>query len=841
MKNWLFILLAAVCFPENLLATEPDERVARTRVSIVEDRWYINDKVLNPGTVAEGLLMNVRMVNAVFEDKQIGNPGSGLAPSVNTDQFIDHIPQYKKVGVNAFTISLQGGHPGYEGAINSAYDPEGGLRDDYMERVERVIKACDELGLVVILSCFYQRQSSLEGKEAIYRAIENTAEWLRQKAFGNVVLEIANEYKHGGFLKWKDGDWLRSEAAQIELIQKAKAKYPALYISTSGMGDGSYAVSLAEAVDFITIHFNNTPLEKYRARIDILKKYGKPLICNEDDKVGKVGADALLHAVKNGCGWGYMNIKTNQSYPFRFQGTDDDPEVYEMFRVVTHSDHITDNLSSNRLAVTIAYPTDGAIFDLGREIPVQVSAIYPDTTKKYEVVLHLNGNNVSNGRNKRFSITPDTAGIHILQAFLRDSEGNEWARSPQVDFLVRDQDAASPTYFPPPDSLGGWRELKDPAEIREKTGIDLNYLDKAYDFVKTTSKNGGLLVLYDGWLIYERYFGKGHRDAVPNLASCGKSFTSMAVGILMEQHPDLFPDGLEQKVMRKGYFPSSIFPLPDPAMKDIRLGELLAFTAGIRGNNPVYVYGEEKQIDPVGPDGWQALVDDYVIGKKDGFMGKTPFTTKSLWCKPGEGYSYATASIHLASIMLRHIAGMELEEFIDLHLARWLEWGRWGFGYRNHKEITHTPGGGGIALRATDMLRAGYLLLNGGRWHERQVVPADFVSHSSKRSPFNPHYPYSLQFSVNTDGNWPSLPRDAYWKSGSGGHCLYIIPSLKLVIWKLGGRDDQYSAENTGIPQPPLAEQVNSSWPNSSTVTTSQEATVRTLELIIEGFTKTGK
>src|SRR5690606_3888520 len=113
MKNWLFILLAAVCFPENLLATEPDERVARTRASIVEDRWYINDKVLKPGTVAEGLRMNVRMVNAVFEDKQIGNPGSGLAPSVNTDQFIDHIPRYEKVGVNAFTISLQGGHPGY--------------------------------------------------------------------------------------------------------------------------------------------------------------------------------------------------------------------------------------------------------------------------------------------------------------------------------------------------------------------------------------------------------------------------------------------------------------------------------------------------------------------------------------------------------------------------------------------------------------------------------------------------------------------------------------------------------------------------------------------------------
>jgi len=40
-------------------------------------------------------------------------------------------------------------------------------------------------------------------------------------------------------------------------------------------------------------------------------------------------------------------------------------------------------------------------------------------------------------------------------------------------------------------------------------------------------------VVRRGWLVYERYFGKGHREAIPNLASCGKSVTSIALGILL--------------------------------------------------------------------------------------------------------------------------------------------------------------------------------------------------------------------------------------------------------------------------------------------------------------------
>jgi hypothetical protein len=45
-------------------------------------------------------------------------------------------------------------------------------------------------------------------------------------------------------------------------------------------------------------------------------------------------------------------------------------------------------------------------------------------------------------------------------------------------------------------------------------------------------------------------------------------------------------------------------------------------------------------------------------------------------------------------------------------------------------------------------------------------------------------------------------PRDAYYKSGAGGFGIFVVPSLDTVIYKLGGKDNQYDPALTGIPQP---------------------------------------
>ncbi|MDQ6704643.1 MAG: beta-lactamase family protein, partial [Acidobacteriota bacterium] len=149
---------------------------------------------------------------------------------------------------------------------------------------------------------------------------------------------------------------------------------------------------------------------------------------------------------------------------------------------------------------------------------------------------------------------------------------------------------AAGEYFPPPDSEGGWRTLKDAAQVRKIAGMDLKKLDQAFEYAQRSSQHGGLLVVRHGWLVYEKYYGKGNREAIPPMASVGKAFTSIACGIMLQEKRDHIPDGLEQKVFTEKYLPEA-FPLNDPRKVDIKLGQLLSMSAGFHGEggNPGFV------------------------------------------------------------------------------------------------------------------------------------------------------------------------------------------------------------------------------------------------------------
>ena len=161
---------------------------AETEISIDGTRWLINGKPTNAGTTCEGLLMNVRMVNATFEDQDKRD----FEPEKNCGQFVAKLADYAAHGVNACTLNLQGGMPGYEGAMNSAFQADGSLRADYLRRVEHAILACDQNGMVVILGLFYQRQSTiLRDEVAVQAGVVNAVRWIQSRDFRNVV--VCNE------------------------------------------------------------------------------------------------------------------------------------------------------------------------------------------------------------------------------------------------------------------------------------------------------------------------------------------------------------------------------------------------------------------------------------------------------------------------------------------------------------------------------------------------------------------------------------------------------------------------------------------------------------------------
>ena len=296
---------------------------AKTSVSIDGVNFRINGELTykDYNSKAHGRLMNVRMVNSVFEDENPKTSPKGFDPEANADNFIKSMDQYKSKGILAFTINGQGGFPGYEGAINSAFLPDGSLKDKYMARISRVIESADKRGMVIILGLFYQRQDQiLKDEDAVKKATANAAKWVQNKGYKNVMIEIANEYPHGGF----DHKIIKDPYGEAELIGIAKATAPELLVSTSGIGDGLFHQKLCEVADFILIHGNGCNPDEYENKVELLKKYGKPIVFNEDwcfsdDPRGVSDAvQKVTSAFNAGASWGIMNERRNQHYPFIF-------------------------------------------------------------------------------------------------------------------------------------------------------------------------------------------------------------------------------------------------------------------------------------------------------------------------------------------------------------------------------------------------------------------------------------------------------------------------------------------------------------------------------------------
>ena len=384
-------------------------------------------------------------------------------------------------------------------------------------------------------------------------------------------------------------------------------------------------------------------------------------------------------------------------------------------------------------------------------------------------------------------------------------------------------------YFPKPDAQGGWRTLRDAAKIRNTTGIDVAKLDEAFAYVEKTSQHGGLLVVRHGRLVYEKYFGRGNREALPELASCGKAFTSVAVGMMMQDKPELFAKGLDEKVYTPKFLPAEIFPLDDPRKGEITLGQVLAMSAGIRGTNPVYVKGVKKDwAEPTIDNGPWSTTDDFAL-------------KQSLWCAPGDCYSYATSSSHIAAIVVRRTMGMEMEDYMRKRLTGPLGFGTWGYAMYRPKlksgidgdgRMYHTPGGGSIAVRSTDMLRFGYLMLKEGRWGKTQILPAEFARMCGRSVSYNPHFTHTFNFNVNDDGHLSGVPKDAFWKGGAGGYAIYVVPSLDMVIYKMGGNEGQYDPALTRLPVRYKYDGSRDGWK----ATPVGDSTGKTLQMVLEAL-----
>jgi CubicO group peptidase (beta-lactamase class C family) len=328
--------------------------------------------------------------------------------------------------------------------------------------------------------------------------------------------------------------------------------------------------------------------------------------------------------------------------------------------------------------------------------------------------------------------------------------------------LLPAQDAAS---FPPPEDAGGWRTLLpasgDPdvaakARIRGTAGVDWDKLAEAWAFNAQVEGASGLLVIRKGWIAGE-WYKDGDAKKAFNIYSSSKAYTSAAYGILLAEHPKLT---LETNVCTEEWLPEAL-PLTDPRKSGITLRHLLNMASGL---------GAEA-VPAKQPFEWS-------LGKVEG----SPMAT--LKGEPGKVFNYSNAGVAHLVLLFRRAAGRDLFPFMKDRV----------FDPIGMKQVTWQPLGGdgalgplsqgysGVTTTPREHARFCRLALAKGEWAGKRVVPAAHYDFAWKGIDVKPEY--GAQWWVHP--RHPQGPKDLVQTAGARNNHGYVVPSLDLIVVRLG-------------------------------------------------------
>ena len=318
--------LGLACIAAAALGAEPERK---TSVSIVGDAFHINGQPTYAGRTwngkkIEGLLLNSRMVQGIFDDLNAETAGKWAYPDTgkwdperNTREFIAAMPAWREHGLLAFTINLQGGSPqGYsrdQPWHNSAITETGELRPASMQRLARILDKADELGMVAILGVFYFGQDQrLADEAAVTRALDSAIEWVLERGYQNVLIEVNNECN----VRY-DHEILQPQRVH-ELIERVKARTAGgrrLLVGTSYGGGKVPEENVVRSSDFLLLHGNGV---KDPRRIAEMVRQTRaapgyrpmPILFNEDDHFDfDQPANNFTAAIGEYASWGYFDFR----------------------------------------------------------------------------------------------------------------------------------------------------------------------------------------------------------------------------------------------------------------------------------------------------------------------------------------------------------------------------------------------------------------------------------------------------------------------------------------------------------------------------------------------------
>jgi CubicO group peptidase (beta-lactamase class C family) len=255
-----------------------------------------------------------------------------------------------------------------------------------------------------------------------------------------------------------------------------------------------------------------------------------------------------------------------------------------------------------------------------------------------------------------------------------------------------------------------------------------------------------MLVVYNGYLVFEQYDESYTQDRIHNQYSVTKSVSATLTGIAIEQG---FISDVNERIVN--LLPDRMISNVDRRKPAITLENVLTMTSGI----------DWQEGDP----SYSAL---YMSSDWVQYMLEQP-----MMAEPGSHFLYCSGCSHLLSAVLAENTDQPVQKFADEYLFKPL-------GIRDYQWDQASQGipigGWGLHLKPRDMAKIGFLYLNMGYWDGKQIVSAEWIKQAtSKKIQSNSNLGYGYQW-------WIYPKHGAYTALGRYGQTIFVIPDLAMVI-----------------------------------------------------------
>ena len=288
----------------------------------------------------------------------------------------------------------------------------------------------------------------------------------------------------------------------------------------------------------------------------------------------------------------------------------------------------------------------------------------------------------------------------------------------------------------------------------EQQGMDSAKLMIADEFIQDRLPDAfSLLVVKNGYLVFEKYYSWGSAEKYAVVHSVTKSVTSALIGIALDKG---YLKNVDQKLIE--FFPEYITDESEPGKREIRLKHLLTMSAG-------YMWNDR------GP----SMMNWYSSSNWVKSAVQLPLKDS-----PGEVFNYNSSTSHLLSIILTKSTKTSTLDFARKNLFDPL--GIQSAFWREDPQGYHI-GGFGLGLSARDLAKIGFLYLNNGYWNGQSIVSEYWVKESTGqkiqafRHPLYGTFGYGYQWWVkNIDGC------DSFRAWGRRGQFIVVVPELDLVV-----------------------------------------------------------